>query len=91
MSHNTEAAYASSEIADMIMCSQGTFFGSLGTSGLWSLSAMREGGNQWPLADGVILAENTTYRDVKIAFEYKRPNEGLHGILTALGDRKSVV
>lgn len=85
MSHNTEAAYASSEIADMIMCSQGTFFGSLGTSGLWSLSAMREGGNQWPLADGVILAENTTYRDVKIAFEYKRPNEGLHGILTALG------
>lgn len=85
MSHDTEAAYASSEIADMIMRNQAAFFGSMGTRGLWSVCAMREGGHQWPLADGVILAENTTHRDVKIAFEYKRPNEGVHGILTALG------
>lgn len=85
MSHDTEAAYASSEVADIIMLNQSSFFGGIGTGGSWSVYAMREGGHQWPLADGVILAENTTANDVKIAFEYKRPNEGVHGILTALG------
>lgn len=85
MSHDTEAAYASSEIADLIMINQNHFFGSYGTSGTWSVYAGREGSHQWPLADGVILAENATHRDIKIAFEYKRPNEGVHGILTALG------
>lgn len=60
MSHDTEAAYASSEVADIIMLNQSSFFGSMGTSGSWSVYAMREGGHRWPLADGVILAENTT-------------------------------
>lgn len=85
MSHDTEAAYASSEVADIIMLNQNNFFGNFGTQGAWSVYAGREGGHQWPLADGVILAENSTHNDVKIAFEYKRPNEGVHGILTALG------
>ena len=85
MSHDTEAAYASSEVADIIMVNQNNFFGNFGTQGAWSVYAGREGGHQWPLADGVILAENSTHNDVKIAFEYKRPNEGVHGILTALG------
>ncbi len=85
MSHDTEAAYASSEVADLIMLNQNSFFGTYGTRGTWSVYAGREGGHQWPLADGVILAENATHSDIKIAFEYKRPNEGVHGILTALG------
>lgn len=85
MSHDTEAAYASSEVADIIMVNQNNFFGSFGTRGAWSVYAGRESGHQWPLTDGVILAENATHKDVKIAFEYKRPNEGVHGILTALG------
>lgn len=85
MSHDTEAAYASSEVADIIMTNQNHFFGDYGTRGTWSVHAGREGGHQWPLADGVILAENATHTPVKIAFEYKRPNEGVHGILTALG------
>ena len=39
------------------------------------------------MADGLIQATNSksTVSDVNIAFEYKRPNEGLHGILTAVG------
>lgn len=85
MSHDTEAAYASSEVADLIMQNQTAFFGNMGTAGGWSVFAGREGGHQWPLADGVICAQNLSNADVNIAFEYKRPNEGVHGILTALG------
>ena len=85
MSHDTEAAYASSEIADILTKKQNSFFGNLGTSGQWSVYAGRELGYKWPLADGVLQAENTSYKDIRIAFEYKRPNEGTHGILTAIG------
>lgn len=86
MSHDTEAAYASSEIAEIIMQNQSSFFGNIGTQGAWSVFAGREGGHQWPLADGVICAQNpSSTNDINIAFEYKRPNEGVHGILTALG------
>lgn len=85
MSHDIEAAYASSEVADLIMRNQDKFFGNLGTKGAWSVFAGREGGHKWPLADGVICAQNTNHKEINIAFEYKRPNEGVHGILTALG------
>lgn len=87
MSHDSEAAYASSEIAGLIMKKSGSYFGSIGAGGTWSVYAGREGSHVWPLADGVIQAENTKDKDIniKIAFEYKRPNEGVHGILTALG------
>lgn len=83
-SHNTEAAYASAEIASIIQDRQDHFFDNLGTTGAWSLFAGREGGFRWPLADGVINATNPN-RQLNIAFEFKRPNEGVHGILTALG------
>lgn len=83
-SHNTEAAYASAEIATIIQNRQDQFFSGLGVSGAWSLYAGREGGSRWPLADGVISASNPQ-KDVNIAFEFKRINEGVHGILTALG------
>lgn len=85
MSHDVEAAYASSEVAELIMMNQAHFFGTLGTAGAWSVFAGREGGHQWPLADGVLSAQNATADDVNIAFEFKRLNEGVHGILTALG------
>lgn len=82
--HNSEAAYASAEIASIIQSKQDLFFNGLGRKGEWSLFAGREGGSQWPLADGVINASNPL-KKVNIAFEYKRSNEGIHGILTALG------
>lgn len=84
MSHNTEAAYASAEIANIIQANQNQFFSGLGTTGSWSVYAGREGNWKWPLADGVICAENAR-KKLKIAFEFKRLNEGVHGILTALG------
>ncbi len=87
MSHDSEAAYASGEIADIIQGKSKTFFGTLTAGGTWTLSAGREGSTAWPLADGLIQAINSkpTVSDVNIAFEYKRPNEGVHGILTAVG------
>ena len=85
MGHDTEAAYASSEIAGFLTQSQDRFFGNLGSRGQWSIYAGRESRYAWPLADGVIQAENTSANPIKIAFEYKRPNEGVHGILTAIG------
>ena len=83
-SHNSEAAYASAEIASMMQERQNHFFEGIGEEGAWSLFAGREGGCQWPLADGVISATNKQ-KHLDFAFEFKRANEGVHGILTALG------
>lgn len=87
MSHDSEAAYASGEVADIIQRKASIFFGTLTAGGTWSLSAGREGSTAWPLADGLIQAVNSkkAVKDINIAFEYKRPNEGVHGILTAVG------
>lgn len=87
MSHDSEAAFASGEIANIIQSKANTFFGTLITGGTWTLSAGREGNSNWPLADGLIQAVNSRQTDkpINIAFEYKRPNEGVHGILTAVG------
>lgn len=82
--HNSEAAYASAEIASIMQSDQDRFLDGIGTNGAWSLFAGREGGAQWPLADGVINAKNPK-KELNFAFEFKRANEGVHGILTALG------
>ena len=42
MSHDTEAAYASSEIAGLIMANQNYFFDTMGTAGAWSVFSGRE-------------------------------------------------
>ena len=40
----------------------------------------------WPRADGLIsILEGGTNRQRDIALEYKRPQEGIHGLLTAIG------
>jgi hypothetical protein len=88
MSHDSESAFASSEIAEIIQTKASNFFGTFTAGGTWSISAGREGSTRWPLADGLIQAVNSKQTEkqiINIAFEYKRPNEGVHGILTAVG------
>jgi hypothetical protein len=85
MNHDIQAAWVSTEIAELLMDNQLTFFGGYGTPRGWSVYAGRETARDWPIADGVIYAENATYATLRLALEYKRPNEGLHGVLTALG------
>ena len=86
MAHDLQAAWAASEVAYIFNNKQDEIAGGLGSPGGWSFYTSREGKRQWPIADGVIIAENRTVTTpLKIALEYKRPNEGLHGVLTALG------
>jgi hypothetical protein len=85
MSHDLQAAWAASEIAYVFNHNQDRIANGLGTPGGWSFYTSREGKREWPIADGVIVAENRTVAPLKIALEYKRLNEGLHGVLTALG------
>ena len=87
MSHDTEAAFAASEISKYIMNNTEGFFGEMGAEGSWSVYSGRESGRPiWPLADAVIHVENSKFdKNIYFALEFKRPNEGVHGILTALG------
>lgn len=89
MSHDMQAAWAASEIAHLFTVKQDIISNGLGAAGGWSFYASREGKREWPIADGVIVAENRTVQPLKIALEYKRLNEGLHGVLTALGQSLS--
>ncbi len=83
MSHDLEAAWASTELARKIISNPEICFSK--TVGL-NAYAGRDGNKVWPYADGVIDLE-TTYENKKylIAVEYKRVNEGTHGVLTAIG------
>lgn len=45
MNHDTEAAYVSSEIADILTRRQDSFFGGLGTRNEWTIYAGRENGH----------------------------------------------
>ena len=84
MSHDLEAAWASSELARKIISTPELCFSTV-TTGL-NAFAGRDGNKNWPFADGVIDVEleGEIGRHL-IAVEYKRPNEGTHGILTAIG------
>jgi len=85
VAHDLHASWAVSELAFLFNRNQDSITNGLGTPGDWSFYTSREGKRKWPLVDGVIIAENRTARPLKIAVEYKMPNEGLHGVLTALG------
>lgn len=85
--HNSEADFAGSELARMFaaapsLCyTPSTLPTSLSTSATYEPSS-----SPWPKADGLItLLEGLGGPQRDIALEYKRPQEGIHGLLTAMG------
>jgi hypothetical protein len=85
-SHNAESDFAGSELARLFAATPTLCYPSDDVPSSVSASASYEpSSSPWPRADGVVvlLEATTTRRD--IALEYKRVNEGVHGLLTAMG------
>ena len=88
MSHDLEASYASAEVAAHFLKHPNECFETAPDAKHLSVFAAREGKNAWPHADGVIdisVTSGGSKKQFGIAVEFKRPNEGLHGVLTAIG------
>lgn len=88
MSHDTEAAWATQNIAQQIFNDNTICFSNHGDiDDAYAVAPPKVG---WPQPDGLIRITRNGV-DYVIALEYKRPNEGTHGILTALGQSISYV
>ncbi|MEA3034602.1 MAG: hypothetical protein QOH04_361 [Sphingomonadales bacterium] len=85
MSHDLEASYAAAEVAAEWLRHPEHCFQTIPPSQQFSAYAAREGRNSWPHADGVIELGIAGGESYSVALEFKRPNEGVHGVLTAIG------
>jgi hypothetical protein len=84
--HHTEADFAASELARMFASDPSLCYASDTSPAAVSASASYEGSSSgWPLADGVVSLLEPGGTNRFVAVEYKRPEEGLHGLLTAMG------
>jgi hypothetical protein len=89
MSHDIEAAWATTEIANIIKTDPLACIGKQLNANS-SIIAGLDKRKIWPIADGLIKIEDPINNiNYSIAVEYKRLNEGLHGILTALGQSQA--
>ena len=91
MDHHVEAALAGSELADLFENNKG-MFKIFKSPSPWTVIAKASPDRNWPYPDGMLTASSVTTsgkisktKEIQIALEYKRPNEGVHGVLTALG------
>ena len=86
--HNAEADFAASEVARMLVANLGLCYdGAAAHPTTISASASYEPSSAgWPKADGLVsVLEGGTSIQRDIAIEYKRTQEGIHGLLTAIG------
>lgn len=89
-SHNSEADFAGSELARMFVADPTLCYDSATMPAGISASATAEATTSpWPHADGLISLLETGNTRRGIALEYKRPNEGVHGLLTGMGQVSS--
>lgn len=89
--HDVQASWAATEIARRLSASPSECMPSLPRGITLSVFATREGRARWPIPDGVLSVELGASPKYSIALEFKRRNEGLHGILTALGQAHAYI
>lgn len=90
MSHDLYASWATVEISRLIKATPPVMLSSGVSARNLNVFANRESGRVWPIPDGRITAE-TTSNKFEVALEMKRTNEGLHGILTAIGQSQAYI
>jgi len=90
MSHDLYATWATTEIVRQIKLNPALLLTGTPNSNQLTAYANRESGRSWPIPDGRISADYSN-RDIEIAIELKRTNEGPHGILTAIGQSQAYI
>lgn len=87
LTHNSEADFAASELARMFVAdSTLCYAGRPAMGGLSATASYEPSASPWPKADGLVtILESGTQQQRDVALEYKRPQEGIHGLLTAIG------
>ena len=84
--HHTEADFAASELARMFAADPSLCYaGGVIPAGISTSASYEASSSGWPLADGVVSLLETGSKSRFVAVEYKRPQEGPHGLLTAMG------
>ena len=89
MSHDIQAAWATAELTRMIKADSSLLF-ITPISSVFDAYANRESGRIWPIPDGRITSQAQSNK-FEVAVEFKRTNEGLHGILTAIGQAEAYI
>ncbi|MEZ8789275.1 hypothetical protein AB6D73_18655 [Vibrio splendidus] len=90
MSHDLYASWATAELAKLVKVDVSILFDLQGVNPDDITSfANRESGRQWPIPDGRITLATTDIPNIEVAIELKRTNEGLHGVLTAVGQAQA--
>tara|TARA_R110002074_G_scaffold394665_1_gene582194 strand:- start:10721 stop:12205 length:1485 start_codon:yes stop_codon:yes gene_type:complete len=89
MSHDLYASWATSELANKYKNDATECFLDEPQSE-FEIFANRESGRNWPIPDGRLSLDYQNNR-YEIALELKRVNEGVHGILTAIGQSQAYI
>ncbi|MEJ6695652.1 MAG: hypothetical protein QNK51_07490 [Chitinophagales bacterium] len=89
MSHDLYASWATAELAQMFKANPNDCF-ALNPTSTYDVFANRESGRHWPIPDGRLSIDVVSSR-FEMALEMKRTNEGLHGVLTAIGQSQAYI
>jgi hypothetical protein len=91
--HNAEADFAASELARMFVGDPKLCYDvSALPAGVSATASHEASASPWPKADGVVsILETGTQKQRDVAVEYKRQHEGIHGLLTAIGQAQGYI